>query len=63
MKRETLEMVKKSQRLYFLALKFENRLPKAVVEYSKKICNDYTKIAKEMNLCCDVEGLIDKILK
>lgn len=60
---ELLEKVKKSQRLYFLALKFEDRLPKVVVEYAKKTCNDYTKMAKEMKLSMSNEETGKNILK
>ena len=63
MKSDLLEKTKKSQRLYFLALKFEDRIPKSVIEYAKKTCNDYTKMAKEMNLSMSNEDIGKNIFK
>lgn len=58
-----LKEVKMAQRLYYLATKYETRLPKTVVEFSKDVCNSYTKMAKEMEIRLSSDELVDYILK
>lgn len=63
MNSDLLREVRMAQRLYYLSTKYENRLPKTVVEFSKDVCNKYTKKAKEMELSLNSSELIDYILK
>lgn len=60
---EIIDKVKMAERFYYLAVKFENKLPAGAVKMAKETCNKYIKIAKEMNLYLDKEELIDIILK
>lgn len=60
---EIINEVKMAQRFYYLAVKFENRLPAGAYKMAEETCNKYIKIAKEMNLFLDNEGLIGTILK
>ncbi|KRQ87233.1 hypothetical protein ABG79_01036 [Caloramator mitchellensis] len=50
MSEQLLEEIEKAKRLYYLAIKYENKTPKVLVEFSKKIINDYIKKAKEMGI-------------
>lgn len=52
-----------AQRFYYLAVKFENRLPKSTVNFAKEVCDAYTKMAKKMELSLNSEELLDEILK
>jgi hypothetical protein len=58
-----IKEVKMAQRFYYLATKFEDRIPAAVVGFAKEVCNRYTKMAKAMNLKLNDQELIDSILK
>lgn len=63
MQSEIIEKVKMAQRFYYLALKFEDRLPKGAVGFAKEVCNIYTKMAKERYVSLSNEELFDSILK
>lgn len=63
MNSELLEKVKNAQRLYYLANKYKSVLPKAYVLSAKKICNTYTKMAKEKEESLSKEELFKYILK
>ncbi|MCX7884781.1 MAG: hypothetical protein N2448_07120 [Caloramator sp.] len=63
MNSEIYRQVKMAQRFYYLAVKFENRLPKGTVDFAKKICDVYTKMAKKMELSLNSKELLDEILK
>jgi hypothetical protein len=60
---DIFEQVKMAQRLYYLALKHEEKIPEGVIKFAKNVCNEYTKMAKEMKLSLSQEELIDKILE
>jgi hypothetical protein len=47
--------------MYYLSLKFEGRIPKSLVTFSQNILNEYTRIAKEMDLRLSPEDLYDRI--
>lgn len=60
---ESVEEIKMAQRLYYLAIKYEKRVPKGTVIFARNICDRYTKTAKEMNIKLNYKELIDAILK
>jgi hypothetical protein len=60
---DVLKQVKMAHRLYYLATKHENEIPPGVIIFAKKICNQYTKLAKEMKLRLNDEEIFDEILK
>jgi hypothetical protein len=51
----------RAQRMYYLSLKLEGRIPGPLVIFSKGILNEYTRIAKEMDLKLSPEDLYDRI--
>ena len=52
-----------AQRFYYLAVKFEDRLPKSTVKFAKKTCDAYTKMAKDINIELTSIELSKEILK
>lgn len=63
MNSEIYNEVKMAQRFYYLAVKYESRVPKSVVKFAKKVCNVYTKKAKDINFQLSDEELLNEILK
>ena len=47
---QLLEEIEMAKRLYYLAIKYEDKTPKVLVEFSKKVVNDYIKKAKDMGI-------------
>jgi hypothetical protein len=60
---DLFEQVKAAQKLYYLAVKYQNRVPYSIITFTKKICNEYTKTAKRMNLSLTPEELAKYTLK
>lgn len=60
---ESVEEIKMAQRLYYLAIKYEKRVPKGIIIFSRNICDGYTKKAKKMNIKLSCQELIEAILK
>ncbi|SEF71583.1 hypothetical protein SAMN05660865_00834 [Caloramator fervidus] len=52
-----LEKTEMAFKLYRLSIKLQDRIPKVLVEFSKKICNDYIKIAKENEIKGDMKNI------
>lgn len=47
---QLLEEIEMAKRLYYLAVKHEDKIPKVLVSYSKEIINNYIKKAKAMGI-------------
>lgn len=58
-----IEQVSKAQRFYYLATKYQDKIPVSVGEFAKKICNDYTKMAKDKKIVLNNNELFKLILK
>lgn len=52
----------KAQRMYFLCQKLGDRVPPPLKKFSYNILNNYTRMAKEVDLKLSLKELIDKIL-
>lgn len=55
--------VYRAQRLYYLCLKYEDRVPECIREFSKNILNVYTCRAKEADLKLSKGELLDRLLE
>lgn len=53
----------RAQRMYYLCLKFEHRVPEYFLEFSKNILNIYTRRAKEAELTLTPEELCHRLLQ
>jgi hypothetical protein len=60
---KSLEEVEMAYKLYFYAVKFENRIPQSIFTFSKQICNKYAKLAKEAEMKLDNSDLFNKIFE
>ncbi|EYE87807.1 hypothetical protein Q428_11340 [Fervidicella metallireducens AeB] len=63
MDNELLDKVKMAQRLYYLAVKNEKKIPQNFLLFAKETYNNYIKAAKEKDLRLSEEELIRLILK
>ncbi|MCX7903476.1 MAG: hypothetical protein N2486_03085 [Caloramator sp.] len=53
-----LEKIEMAYKLYYLATKFQDKVPKAILQFSKKICNEYIKVAKENGIKGDLKNIL-----
>jgi len=53
-----LEKIEMAYKLYYLANKFQDKVPKPILEFSKKICNEYIKVAKENGIKSDLRNIL-----
>lgn len=61
-KKRLKEEVFKAQRMYYLSLKLDKRVPKALRKFSMGVLDKYTRIAKEMDLKLTSKELYDRII-
>lgn len=56
------EDIYRAQRMYYLSLKLRGKVPSCLSEISRDILNDYTRLAKEMDLKLTSEELYSRLL-